>query len=145
MSLVIREMELSDVPELARMEAQIFSVPWSEQAFARTLDFDYVRFLIALADEKIVGCVGATFLGDEGDIDKVMVAENCRGQGIATALVSKMLKLGEETGITAFTLEVRKGNASAIHLYEKMGFIIEGTRPNFYDKPKEDALIMWRR
>ena len=48
-------------------------------------------------------------------------------------------------GITAFTLEVRKSNQVAIHVYEKLGFVSVGIRPNFYEKPQEDAVIMWRR
>ena len=36
-------------------------------------------------------------------------------------------------------------NAQAIHIYEKAGFVSEGIRPHFYDKPKEDALILWKR
>ena len=47
--------------------------------------------------------------------------------------------------MTAFTLEVRAGNRPAIALYEKYGFHTEGIRAGFYEKPVEDALIMWRR
>ena len=50
-----------------------------------------------------------------------------------------------ESGITAYTLEVRVSNAPAIRLYEKFGFVSEGIRPGFYEKPTEDAMIMWRR
>ena len=48
-------------------------------------------------------------------------------------------------GIENFTLEVRVSNASAIHVYEKLGFVSEGIRPRFYEKPVEDAMIMWKR
>lgn len=145
MSLLIRPMEIRDVQSLACLESAIFSMPWSETAFAQTLEHPYNRFLVALAEEKLVGCVGATFLGEEADIDKVMVAEEFRGQGIAGKLLEQMLMLGESEGITAFTLEVRKSNEPAIRLYEKFGFVTEGIRHDFYQKPTEDALIMWRR
>ena len=51
----------------------------------------------------------------------------------------------EKRGVRAFTLEVRVSNTAAIRLYESCGFQIEGTRKGFYDKPKEDAYIMWKR
>ena len=60
-------------------------------------------------------------------------------------MLLELIRQGEEMGIADFTLEVRKSNAAAIHLYEKAGFRSEGIRPGFYDKPKEDAVIMWRR
>ena len=53
----------------------------------------------------------------------------------------------EETkkeGIEAFTLEVRATNMPAIKLYEKLGFTKAGIRKNFYENPKEDAIIMWK-
>ena len=86
-----------------------------------------------------------TLLGDEGDIDKVMVAEPFRGRGIGKALVEELLREGACRGAEAFTLEVRKSNLAAIRLYEQAGFVAEGVRPRFYEKPTEDALIMWRR
>lgn len=60
-------------------------------------------------------------------------------------MLSELLKRGKCMGIEAFTLEVRKSNEAAIHLYEKAGFVTEGVRKNFYEKPVEDGLIMWKR
>ena len=56
-----------------------------------------------------------------------------------------LLEQGAEMGITAFTLEVRNGNEPAIRLYESLGFVQEGLRRNFYENPKEDARIYWKR
>ena len=52
---------------------------------------------------------------------------------------------GNREGVSAYTLEVRISNEAAIHMYEKLGFVSEGIRPNFYEKPTEDAMIMWKR
>ena len=49
---------------------------------------------------------------------------------------------GKKRGVKNFTLEVRRSNEAAIGLYHKLGFLDEGVRPNFYDSPKEDALIL---
>ena len=82
---------------------------------------------------------------DEGDITNVVVAKESRGKGIGTAMLLFMMEEGKKRGINAYTLEVRVSNAEAIHVYEKLGFVSEGIRKNFYDKPKEDANIMWKR
>jgi len=145
MSVIIRPMKEGDVPELVKIEEEIFSRPWSEQNFRDLLTRSYCLYLIAQKDDKIVGCAGLTALDNEGDIDKVMVCEECRGKGVASYLMGELLAEGRKRGIQEFTLEVRAGNLPAIRLYEKFGFESEGIRPRFYDKPVEDALIMWLR
>ena len=61
-------------------------------------------------------------------------------------MIGELLKAGREKyGIEAYTLEVRKSNEDAIHLYEYHGIVQEGIRKNFNEKPVEDAIIMWKR
>ena len=86
-----------------------------------------------------------TMIAGEGDVSNVAVYEEHRGKHIATALMQELLRVGEEKGIRDFTLEVREQNQPAIRLYEHAGFVSEGIRPNFYDKPKDNAVIMWKR
>ena len=145
MSVLIRPFCMEDVTELVELETVIFSVPWSEQQFADLLKRDYCLYMVAQKDDKIVAFAGLTILVDEGDIDKVMVAEPYRGRGIADSLMRELLAEAGRRGVKDFTLEVRAGNTPAIRLYEKLGFVSEGIRPRFYDKPVEDAMIMWLR
>lgn len=145
MKPVIRPLREEDAPALARMEREIFSMPWTERAFAELLDRFYNLYLVAEWEGSLVGCAGLTVLGNEGDIEKVMVREDSRGRGIADSMLGELIAAGERLGITEFTLEVRAGNLPAIRLYEKFGFVSEGIRPRFYEKPVEDAVIMWRR
>ncbi len=145
MKPVIRPLRAEDVPALAQIEREIFSIPWSERAFLELLEHSYSLYLVAEWEGMPVGCAGLTVLGNEGDIEKVMVREDFRGRGIAAAMLGELLAAGERLGITEFTLEVRAGNLPAVRLYEKLGFVSEGIRPGFYQKPVEDALIMWRR
>jgi len=60
-------------------------------------------------------------------------------------MMRHMLKKGAGRNITVCTLEVRLSNTPAIRLYESLGFKGEGVRPGFYERPVEDALIMWKR
>ena len=138
-------LEERHVSELAKIEAELFSLPWSENAFADLLKHDYCHYLVADENGDPVGFAGMTLLGDEGDIDKVMVELGHQRQGIADAMLEALFSLGAEKGAAAYTLEVRASNTPAIRLYEKHGFVSEGVRPRFYEKPTEDALIMWKR
>ena len=101
--------------------------------------------VVAEEDGEPVGFCGYTNLCGEADIDHVFVAPEFRGKKLAQRLMREILKTGGEEGVEAYTLEVRVSNAPAIHLYEKFGFVSEGIRPGFYDYPREDAMIMWRR
>ena len=82
----------------------------------------------------------------EGDITNVVVHPDYRKRGIAYKMLTELLYRGEEKyGIEAYTLEVRESNIEAIRLYERLGFVREGIRKDFYEKPEENALIMWKR
>lgn len=141
----IRELQESDIETLAEIEAESFSMPWSAEDFRALLSHSYCFYLVALADGNVVGCCGYTESFGEANIDNVVVEEEYRNRGIAQAMLRELIARGEERQIQAFTLEVRVGNAAAIHIYEKCGFCSEGIRPGFYEKPREDAVIMWRR
>ena len=145
MGIIIRKLQESDIEQLSRIEEESFSMPWSPQDFADLLTRDYCLYLVAEVDNVVAGCCGLTNSFGEGNIDNVVVGRQFRGMGIAQQLLRELLQAGEAEGIEAFTLEVRFSNAAAIHIYEKFGFVSEGIRPNFYEKPTEDAMIMWRR
>lgn len=145
MEIVIRKLCETDIPKIAEIEENSFSMPWSAQDFANLLTREYCTYLVAEADGELAGSCGMTEICQEGNIDNVVVAEKFRGKGIAQCLLQELITLGESKGVEAYTLEVRVSNAPAIHVYEKFGFVSEGIRPGFYENPTEDAMIMWRR
>jgi len=51
-----------------------------------------------------------------------------RGNGYGTMLFEKMEQWARENGITRLELTVMAENGRARHLYEKMGFIVEGKK-----------------
>lgn len=144
-SLVIRPMEEADVEAATGLGEEAFSMPWSADAFHKVLQDKNSVYVVAQVNRQVVGMCGVTNILGDGDINNVAVTSAFRGQGIASAMLQEMIRLGEEKGIQDFTLEVRVSNQAAIHVYEKLGFVSEGIRPGFYDKPREDAMIMWRR
>lgn len=143
--VVIRPLRKEDAPALALIEKECFSVPWSQSAFEELLTRDYCYYLVAEVDGEVAAFCGFTDICDEADVDHVFTAPKYRGLGLAETLLAECISIGEAAGVIAFTLEVRVSNAAAIHIYEKSGFVNEGIRPGFYEKPVEDAIIMWRR
>lgn len=142
---MIRRMKEADIPGAARLEKNCFSVPWSEENLRQSLLNPEYLFLVAEEDGEVVGYAGLFRVLDEGDITNIVIDETYRGRGLGKKLTETLLLEGEKNGIRAFTLEVRAGNERAIHIYEQLGFVQEGIRRNFYEKPVEDALIMWKR
>lgn len=145
MNITVRELRKEDIEAISRIESASFSMPWSAADFAALLEKPYCFYLVAEADGVLAGSCGMTNICNEGNIDNVVVAEEFRGQGIAQEMLRELIARGEKMGVEAFTLEVRVSNAAAIHVYEKLGFVSEGIRPRFYERPIEDAMIMWRR
>lgn len=141
----IRRMEESDLKEVSSIENAVFTLPWSYESFLKTLTSEDTIYLVAEWKGKIVGYLGIWTVLDEGDITNVAVKEDCRNQGIGQLLLSEGIRQAKNQGIKDLTLEVRKSNQAAIFLYEKNGFENVGIRPNFYEHPKEDAIIMWKR
>lgn len=144
----IRYMEESDLDEVTFLEESCFSTPWKRQDFADVLTNPDRIYLVAEQEGKILGGIMLSMIPSvhEGDISNVAVFEEYRCRKIASQLLEKIIRIGkEEYGINEFTLEVREKNDAARGLYEKAGFISEGIRPDFYDNPKDNAVIMWLR
>ncbi len=93
---------------------------------------------------RIVGYIGAYGIPDEGDITNVSVSPAAQGMGIGQKLVQELVKAAGSREITRLFLEVRESNANAIHIYEKNGFRKVGLRKNYYEHPREHAVIMCR-
>ena len=143
--VVIRRLEERDVEAVSILNGTAFSMPWSPEDFLNLVRDPNSLYYVAEEDGQIVASLGVTNVLSEGNINNVVVAEACRGQGIATRMLELLFEEGEKMGIVDYTLEVRVSNRPAIALYEKLGFVSEGVRPRFYERPVEDAMIMWRR
>lgn len=143
--ITIEELKEQDVGDVSKIEERAFSMPWSAADFLQMINNENALYLVAKSDGIPIACCGVRNILGEGEITNVVVDEHYRGKGIGSQMLFKLLEKGKQMGIKAFTLEVRKSNEAAICLYEKAGFVTEGIRKNFYEKPVEDGLIMWKR
>ena len=137
----IREMSEIDIKEIAELEKECFSEPWSELSLKDELTNEIARFYVLRDNEKLLGYIGANNICGEVYITNVAVNSAYRGKGYGKKLVNHLLKQGKLEKALFVTLEVRESNEKAISLYEKCGFKKIGERKNFYSKPTENALI----
>ena len=138
----IVEMNLSHVGEVALLEKECFSVPWSENSIKEELYSDVSHFFVCLSDKTVVGYAGIHIMSGECYVDNIAVKVSYRRQKIGSLLLEKLIETAKSENGEFISLEVRKSNLPAVALYEKYGFVTVGVRKNFYDLPTEDGLIM---
>ena len=145
-SVRIVPMTSAHLDEVADLERVCFSTPWSRNMLAEELDNACSAFLVALDsdDGSVVGYAGLLVIADEGYITNVAVRPESRRGGVAGQLLDVFLKFAEANRLAFLTLEVRESNYAAIALYGSRGFRGAGRRKNYYEHPKEDAIIMTR-
>lgn len=142
--MLIRDMLEADLDAVCIIEEETFSDPWHKVSFLESISDIDNHYLVAIIDGIVVGYCGYYGVAGEGYIYNVAVERTFRRQGIGYLMLKELIKQAEGRGITALTLEVRESNKPAIGLYKRLGFTREGIRKNFYTKPVEDAVIMWR-
>lgn len=143
--VTIKPLTADHLNDVAALERLCFSRPWSRNMLAEELENDCSSFLVALSDDgALVGYTGLQVVLDEGYILNVAVHPEWRRNGIAEKLLRVFIHFAEANHLAFLTLEVRASNRPAIQLYNKLKFREAGRRRNYYEYPKEDAIIMTR-
>jgi len=135
-----------DLDGLLAVEQASFTNPWTREMYLAELENPGLSFLL-LAREPTAGIVG--FCGfwhvlDELHINNLAVLPAYRRHGVASAILVRVFSEARRLGASRATLEVRRSNESARHLYERFGFVIAGVRRGYYSHPEEDALVLCR-
>ncbi len=142
MNYKLTPMTAEHIPQIAALERACFSHPWSEDALREELWNDSAVIIAAEGEDgTVLGYAGLQTVLDEGYINNVAVDQRFRRQGVADELIAAFVRFGRAK-LAFLTLEVRSSNAPAIALYAKHGFREVGRRKNYYDDPREDAILM---
>lgn len=140
----IRAAERRDVPELLVIEETQFPEPWSRAMLLDEItNTETRRYTVAVEGKRIVGYLGVMFVMDELHVNTLGTLEGEEGRGIATSLLNDAWGAARERGILRATLEVAASNTRAQSLYFRFGFKPVGVRKNYYERTREDALILW--
>jgi ribosomal-protein-alanine N-acetyltransferase len=141
--MTIVNVTASLLEQVEELEKRCFSLPWTWEMLMSQLPDDEHEFLAAVDESgKLLGYVGMMTVLDEGYISNVAVEPDSRRQGIGEALIRELLERCRMRQLSFVTLEVREHNEPAIALYSKLGFVPVGLRKNYYEAPKENALLM---
>ena len=135
-------MDEGHVAQIAQLETECFSDPWSVRSITSELNNPLSLWLVAMNGEEVVGYVGSQSVLDEADMMNLAVSGLYRRQKIGEQLVELLIENLKKRAVKSLSLEVRISNEPAIRLYEKLGFVQVGRRPKYYTNPREDALIL---
>ncbi len=142
MTLLIRNTELEDIPRLLELEQQNFSFPHIKEQLEREIDDPAYSLITACDKEYILGYAGLMHVEDEGYITNIVICKEYRRLGVANLLLAEFDRIAIQLKLSFISLEVRASNYAAIQLYLKNGYIKNADLPKYYDKPKEDGIIM---
>ena len=135
-----------EIDTVLAIEQASFTNPWTREMYLAELKNEGVSFFYLARDNgrRVVGFCSFWRVLDELHINNLAVLPELRRQGVAAALLERVMIEGARFGIRRAMLEVRQSNVPARLLYEKFGFVVAGTRSKYYTNPVEDALVLWR-
>ncbi len=144
MTLVFERAEKEDLEEIHEIEIASFPDPWSVDSLWVFASDASVRTLVCAREEEtgeLVGYYALQYVLDEAEIAIIAVKRKYRRQGLGRRLLDEIRKWAQKQGIKKIHLEVRSENEAAVHLYRTYGFQEVGRRRNYYEAPRDDAIL----
>ncbi|MEE9442266.1 MAG: ribosomal protein S18-alanine N-acetyltransferase [candidate division Zixibacteria bacterium] len=138
----IKEMVLEDLPEILRLERELFSDPWPELAFIEDIESNFSYPFVAHIDNEIIGYAILWIGVEEGHLTNIAVDKKYQRKSVAKKLLSFILRFAWENELKQIFLEVRPSNTAAVTLYESYGFKNLAIQRSYYNNPSEDCLMM---
>ena len=141
--LQVLPMGLADIKVVTQIETKSHSHPWSEKLFLSNFGHRYFNHIL-LKDDEVIGYFVASEVAGEVTLMNIAIAPEMQGQGAGLFLLQFLLCYAREKEQQEIWLEVRSSNHSAIHLYQKLGFVEVDIRKAYYpsENGREDAVIM---
>jgi [ribosomal protein S18]-alanine N-acetyltransferase len=151
MSYLISDAKINDVKALVELE-QIVFVPSDGMLNQRSFRYHIQKqknvLLLAKSEEsfdQLKGYVLVLLHKRSARIYSLAVSPKYQMQGIGRELIKESIKRVLKKGIMTISLELRKDNSSALHLYESLGFIVSGFRPDYYQCEGDAIVMTWQK
>lgn len=146
MDIRVRQMSLSDLTEVERIENESFKTPWSREIYQKEIEENQFAYYYVLEYlNQVIGFVGVWLVLDEAQVTNIAVDPSFRGKGFGRILFHYMLNKVAIKGARQLSLEVRESNQTAQKLYQSFGLQHGGIRKQYYTDNDEDAIVMWKK
>jgi ribosomal-protein-alanine N-acetyltransferase len=146
----VRPVAASHIGDLIRLGSEANLNPWTAQNYLDELQTpNSIMLVIEGANARpigfIVGRIVSSSVSDtssDAEIYNVAVAEKHQGKGFGQLLFDNFMESCRPHSVQSVWLEVRESNRQAIDFYARNGFEPVQTRNNFYQNPREHAVLM---
>jgi ribosomal-protein-alanine N-acetyltransferase len=145
MAIEIRDATDGDLVAILEIERLAFPTPWSLTSFRHELSLPFSRLTVAAqprpARNGVIGFLCRWLIEDECHVLNIAVHPDFRRSGVGSRLLTEAISEARTRGANFITLEVRRSNLAARHLYRKFRFEERRLRRHYYG-PGEDAIVM---
>ena len=138
----IRPLSLSDAEKAYVLLKASFSMPGDYQDTVNNVSNPLTRALGMFDEDKMIGYGAFWLLMEEAHVTHVAVLQELRGQGLGREMMESLIQHASDCGARFMELECRKGNAAALSMYHKLGFLRVGFKKNYYPDTNEDAVVL---
>ena len=141
-TLAAQPMRWWHIEAVAALETVLFTEdsPWTAEMFWGELACGH-HYVVVCEGDRLIGYAGLALLDDEASVQTIGVDPDEQGRGLGRLLLADLL---DTAGQRRVLLEVRTDNATAIALYESVGFERLGVRRRYYQPSGADAYVMCR-
>ena len=144
MNIEFQRARKEDLEGIHEIEIASFPDPWSVDSLWTFASDESVRMLMCAKEKEtgeIIGYYALQYVIDEAEIAIIAVKRKYRRQGLGRIILEEIRRFCQAKKITRLHLEVRSENEAAIHMYRAFGFEEVGRRKNYYEAPKDDAIL----
>ncbi len=138
----IRPLTVSDAEKAYALLEASFSMPGEYQDTVNNLSNPLTRAIGMFDGDKMIGYGAFWLLMEEAHVTHVAVIEELRGQGLGREMMQRLIQHASDCGAGFMELECRRGNAPALSMYHKLGFLRVGFKKNYYPDTNEDAVVL---
>ncbi|MHC1741316.1 MAG: GNAT family N-acetyltransferase [Anaerolineaceae bacterium] len=121
--ILIRPMEIADIPEVSIVDKLSFEPIWVNSVISLKSAFlQSEHTSVAEVDGRIVAYEMSTGAQYNAHLARLAVLPEFRGKSIGRSLVAEMLVYFSKKGILQLTVNTQNDNLASLHLYQSLGF-----------------------
>lgn len=140
--LVIRPLTVSDAGKVYALLKASFSIPGEYEDTLNNLSNPLTRAIGMFDGDDLIGYGAFWLLMEEAHVTHVAILESLRGRGLGKNIMERLIQHASDCGARFMELECRRGNAAALSMYHKLGFLRVGFKKNYYPDTNEDAVVL---